>query len=179
MRFTLRKVLVGLVTLVGIGSVWSGLFAPTGSQSKPSSLESNNSSGKVTLVIDFGSDSGLPPIIRKVDSFSGTGWELFEAADVEVSGTAEFPTGFVCRIEGVPSVGSQDCLDTPKFSEGSWSYFVTNAKLGSGWLLSGAGAASHRPECGAFEGWLWVAPGESSGQKLPSVPANPENCEDQ
>ena len=170
MRFTRRKVLLGLVALVVIGWAWSGL----GSNGQ-APIESQ--AGTVTLVIDFGAESGRAPIIRKVESFSGTGWELFEAAGVEVAGTAEFPAGFVCRVEGFPSVANQDCLDTPKFNEGSWAYFVTNSKLATGWLLSGAGAASHRPECGAFEGWLWVAPGESSGQKLPSVAAKPDNCE--
>lgn len=167
MRFTLRKVLIGLVALSVIGWAVSAL---------PAEQPDTSQGGTVTLVVDFGSSSGLEPLIRKVEKFQGTGWELFAAAGVPVEGTAEFPTGFVCRIAELPAPVSQDCLDTPKFSEGSWAYFVTNSELGAGWLLSGAGAATHRPECGGFEGWLWVEPGESSGQQVPSVDANPETC---
>lgn len=179
MRLTLRTVLAGLIALAVVGWALSGLNEddPGRIDSSTTATQNSNPTGTVTLVIDFGSDSELKPIIRKVEFVGGTGWDLFEAAGLDVAGTAEFPTGFVCRIEGVPSIANQDCLDTPKFSEGSWSYFVTNSKLGNGWLLSGAGAATHHPECGAFEGWLWVPAGESSGQQLPSVAANPEICE--
>ena len=177
MRFTLRKVLLGLIALVVIGWFLSGLNSTGASPSSAPSALNSTPAGKVTLVVDFGADSGLPPVIREVDEFSGTGWDLFAAAGVSVEGTAEFPTGFVCRIAEYPAIEKQDCLDTPIFSEGSWAYFVTNSEMGSGWLMSGAGAGTHRPECGGYEGWLWVAPGESSGQKLPSVAANPKPCE--
>lgn len=178
MRFTLRKVLIGLVALAVIGWAFSGLKSQNAAPvANPAQVQQDsNSTGAVTLVVDFGPESGLEPIIRKVEKFSGTGWELFAAAGVRVEGTAEFPTGFVCRIADVPASSDQDCLDTPKFSEGSWAYFVTNSELGSGWLLSGAGAATHRPECGGFEGWLWVEPGQSSGQQVPGVEPNPEPC---
>ncbi|MEY3908471.1 MAG: hypothetical protein RLZZ90_378 [Actinomycetota bacterium] len=178
MRFSLRKVLLGLIALVVIGGFFSGLnFQNAGPEADPRmAQEGSPDTGPVTLVVDFGPESGLEPIIRRVESFGGTGWELFAAAGVSVEGTAEFPTGFICRIAEHPEREKQDCLDTPQFSEGSWAYFVTNSKLGSGWLLSGAGASTHQPECGGYEGWLWVAPGQSSGQKLPSVEARPESC---
>ncbi len=172
MQLNLRKVLIGLIALAVIGWFLTGLNPQSLSQTQPEI----NQNGRVTLVIDFGSSSKLKPLIREVSEFSGTGWELFEAAGVAVSGTAEFPSGFVCRIEGVPTQDQQDCLDTPKYSEGSWAYFVTNSELGPGWILSGSGAATHRPECGSFEGWLWIAAGESSGQKMPSVPARAKPC---
>ncbi len=162
-----------------IGWFLSGLNADTALETKESTSEEQGAppAGGVTLVVDFGVASDRDPLIRKVETFSGTGWELFSAAGVAVTGTAEFPTGFVCRIEEFPSRVDQDCQDTPKFNEGSWAYFVTNPDLGDGWVLSGAGAATHRPNCGAFEGWLWVAPGESSGQQVPRVAAMPEKCE--
>lgn len=174
MQVNLRKVLIGLIALAVVGWFFTGLNSQTQSQAEPEL----NKDGKVTLVIDFGGSSNRKPIIREVHGFAGTGWELFETAGIDVSGTAEYPTGFVCRIEGLPTQAEQDCLDTPRYSEGSWAYFVTNSKLGEGWLLSGAGAAAHRPECGSFEGWLWVAPGESSAQKMPSVAALATPCGD-
>ena len=176
MRFTLRKVLLGLIALVVIGWFLSGLNSTEAGPVYPPGSLTPAKQGKVTLVVDFGAGSGVAPIIREVEKFGGTGWDLFDAAGVSVEGTAEFPTGFVCRIAEYPSVDKQDCLDTPEFSEGSWAYFVTNSEMGSGWIMSGAGAGTHRPECGGYEGWLWVAPGESSGQKVPSVEPNPEAC---
>lgn len=179
MRFSLRKVLLGLIALVVIGWFFSGLgLQKAGSEANPTQPQQGSSiTGPVTLVVDFGSDSGLEPIIRKVENFGGTGWQLFAAAGISVEGTAEFPTGFICRIAEYPEREKQNCLDTPKFSEGSWVYFVTDSKLGSGWMLSGAGAATHHPECGGYEGWLWVGPGESSGQQLPSVKPDLKPCE--
>ena len=173
MRLNLRKVLLSLVALAVVG--W--IFTTLNTQSLNQAGSETVPIGKVTLVIDFGSKSSQKPIIREVTGFSGTGWELFETAGIKVAGTAEFPTGFVCRIEDMPPQTEQDCLDTPKYSEGSWAYFVTNPKLGPGWLLSGSGAQSHRPECGSFEGWLWVSPGESPGQKSPSVAVSAHSCE--
>ena len=172
MRLNLRKVLFGLIALVVVG--W--FFTVLNSQNQESADSEALRTGKVTLVIDFGSDSGREPIIREVTGFQGTGWDLFEAAGVKLAGTAEYPTGFVCRINDVPAQAEQDCLDTPKYSEGSWAYFVTNRKIGPGWLLSGSGAQAHRPECGSYEGWLWVAPGKSSGQTVPSVAPHAKPC---
>ena len=151
---------MGLVALVAIGLAWPGL---TGG-SKRSLEPIEHQSKTVTLVIDFGDESGRPVESFDLTSIKGDakGWDLFSAAGLDVLGTDQFPTGFVCRIEGWPGVESRDCADTPTFSEGHWAYYVTNTKLGSGWILSGQGAAMHEPKCAGYEGWSWVKGNEDA-----------------
>lgn len=161
MRLNLRVALVLLIALVAIGGLWSGF----------TTAPSENDLGKpareqkiVTLVIDFGEKSGLPVRVLKVDNLSteATGWDVLLQSGTKVQGTSQYPSGFVCRIDGWPSESVQACDDTPSFSEGHWAYFVTSKSLGGEWIMSGQGAATHVPECGAFEGWKWLGPGEDS-----------------
>ena len=159
MRLNLRVALILLIGLVATGGLWSGLQAP-GSESV---IRSSNAALKsVNLVLDFGAESGRPVKTLKVENLpkDASGWELLVKSGTAVKGTSQYPTGFVCRLDGWPTVESQDCEDTPAFTEGHWAYFVTSKKLGSGWLLSGQGAASHVSSCGEFEGWKWVGSGE-------------------
>ncbi|MEO0027878.1 MAG: hypothetical protein RL716_1209 [Actinomycetota bacterium] len=100
MRINLRVALIGLVALVAIGAVWSGILdgrflgaTPAGGNQK-----------SVTLVIDYGIDSNRA--VKSVDLINlpsdVKGWDLFNAANLSVQGTDQFPSGFVCRIEGWP-----------------------------------------------------------------------------
>lgn len=160
MRINLRVALISLVSLVTLGAAWpalvdSGLIGP---------YPAGGNQKSVTLVVDYGVDSK-----RRVQYFDlmnlsndVTGWDLFKKAQLTVQGTDQFSTGFVCRVAGWPKPKNQDCSDTPTYSEGHWAYYVTNSSLGSGWLLSGQGAATHKPECAGYEGWSWIAPGEDS-----------------
>jgi hypothetical protein len=155
MRLNLRVALWLLIALVAVGGLWS--------TAQPDATKSGSSIGKrVTLVIDFGAASGIQTRVQELDDVSqdATGWSLFETAGVSAEGTSDFPTGFVCRLEGWPTRADQDCADTPKYSEGHWAYYVTSSEIGPGWLLSGRGAATQVPECGGFEGWTWVEAGE-------------------
>jgi hypothetical protein len=172
-RLNLRVALIGLVTLVAIGAVWSGLWdsgliGPTKAGGKQKS---------VTLVIDYGIESNRPVKSEDLINLPSDvkGWDLFKAANLSVQGTDQFPSGFVCRIEEWPKKTLQDCADTPAFDEGHWAYYVTNSSMGSGWLLSGQGAATHMPECAGYEGWSWIAPGEES--KPPRYPVTHRGCQ--
>jgi hypothetical protein len=160
-RNSLRLALIGLIALVAVGSFVANSKAPTAESSISKPVEDTK---PVTLVIDFGKASG-----KSVQSFdlqnvknNATGWDLFALAKLTVQGTHQFPSGFVCRIDGWPSEALQDCADTPAYSEGHWAYYVTSLQLGGGWLLSGQGAATHIPDCAAYEGWAWVAAGQES-----------------
>jgi hypothetical protein len=155
MRLNLRVALWLLIALVAVGGLWS--------TAQTDATQSDSANGKrVTLVIDFGAVSGLQTRVEALEKVSqaATGWSLFETAGISAEGTSEFPTGFLCRLEGWPTHADQDCADTPKYSEGHWAYYVTSSAIGSGWLLSGRGAATHVPECGGYEGWKWVEAGE-------------------
>lgn len=165
MRLNLRVALFLLIGLVAIGGVWSG------SQSSSSTDDKS-----ATVVIDFGADSGREP---KVIELTGvpveeTGWDLLVRAEVGVQGTAQYPTGFVCRLDGWPTVAAETCDETPAYSDGHWAYYVTSPEISKGWLLSGQGAASHVVDCGGFEGWKWVGPREEATP--PSVSPELREC---
>ncbi len=173
MQLNLRRVLIALIALVAIGGLWSALFAGSG-QEKPG-VAFEKLSG--TLVIDYGMSAVKP--VETVDfelPVGSTSWDIFKAVGIEVEGTQNYPTGFVCRLNDWPSTTDQDCADVPTFSEGSWAYYVTNPDIGDGWFMSGVGAATHTPVCGGYEAWVWIAPGESASATLPSFDPTPRGC---
>jgi hypothetical protein len=157
MRLNLRVALLGLIALVAVGAACSSLGDAGLISSSPVGTKPKNA----TLVIDYGVESKRPvKTFDLVDLPSDVkGWDLFRLAKLSVQGTAQFPSGFVCRVDGWPTLANQDCADTPSYLEGHWAYFVTNSSIGPGWILSGQGAAMHKPECGGFEGWSWVSSG--------------------
>jgi hypothetical protein len=174
MRLNLRVALISLVALVAAGGLFNALSG------SPAFTPQVAGGGKksVTLVIDFGQKSGKPTIVKQLSELKPDikGWDLFASANLSVEGTAEYPTGFVCRIDGWPTHSMQDCESTPTFAQGHWAYFVTNSKMGSTWILSGQGAATHSPECAGYEGWRWIDPNDSSAT-LPRYKTQPLACQ--
>lgn len=172
--FPLRAVLFALIGLVAIGSAISVKpLTPSSSFAKVSDGACVNSG--VTLVVDFG-QTDAESLVKCVQDFSGTGWKIFHAAEIDVQGTAEYPKSFVCRIAEFPSLSSEDCQGTPSFVTGTWVYFHSSVKnKSSGWLRSGQGAASRKPGCGDFEGWRFVI-GESKANQVPDIEPKPFTC---
>ena len=173
MRINLRVALFLLIGLVTLGSVWTGLSG------QPSASDSKAPTGQhksATLVVDFGAESGRPNKVIQVTNLpnEASGWDLLVQSKTTVEGTDQYPTGFVCRLDGWPTEQTESCDETPAYSDGHWAYFVTSKKLGGGWLLSGQGAATHVSECGGYEGWKWVGPNENSTP--PSVSPSAGNC---
>lgn len=164
-------VLVALVALVAIGGLISTIPGAESSKQPSSSAsfhdgQCSNEPG-VSLIIDFGKSSGREPMVRCAREFTGNGWQLFAAAGVEVSGTDEFATGFVCRVADWPSVEKQPCTSTPTAAQGTWAYFVSTET--NSWKFSSQGAAMRKPKCGTAEGWRFVEPGEVASQSMPKV----------
>ena len=165
-------VLSALILLVVAGSALSWAFEnniiepSSKNQIEVSYTEGACEQNGVTLVVDFGELANREPIIRCARDFSGTGWEIFQATAVDVAGTNQYPVGFACRIEDFPTSAEQNCLDTPKYSEGSWGYFVFTKE--SGWQVSQVGSATRNPECGSAEGWLFIGPGKQDAGLLPN-----------
>jgi hypothetical protein len=162
-------VLIALVAFVAIGGLISTIPSDTPS-AKPSHVSTGQceTGAGVSLVVDFGSSSNKEVSEFCVKDFDASGWDIFAAAGVEVEGTAEYPTGFVCRISGWPSKQVQPCTKTPTAAQGSWGYFVAEPN-DSDWKFSGQGAANRTPSCGAVEGWRFIEPGESASQSAPRV----------
>jgi hypothetical protein len=165
-RLSLRVVLIGLIAIVAIGAFIS---APAANQSVKVNYSSGWCSGDgVSLTIEDASTT-----TRCAKKFDGTSWQLFAATGQQVRGTSAYPTGFVCQINGYPS--SQDCIDTPRYDEGGWAFFI--AKPGSSkWQYALTGAATHFSECGSAETWLWVSSKASPETSMPKTKPVTHKC---
>ena len=174
-------VLSALILLVVAGSVLSWALENNVVETTSSKqVEVNYSEGScqqtgVTIVVDFGASTDRDPILRCATEFAGTGWEVFQATAIDVSGTSQYPVGFACRIENFPTNAEQNCMDTPKYSEGSWGYFVYTEE--SGWQVSQVGSAARDAKCGSAEGWLFIGPGEQDAGLLPKPIPETVTCD--
>jgi hypothetical protein len=150
-----RAVLLSLIALVAIG----GLVVPNLPQAKEKASYAEGAcvSSGTGIVIDFGTGSNLEPVVRCVFTPGLNGWQLLAAAGLDVAGTSEYPASFVCRIDGFPNAEREDCLGTPGYDNGSWSYFYATGDSAS-WQRSPVGAATRKPKCGDIEGWLFSKP---------------------
>lgn len=131
----------------------------------------------VTLVIDYGDKSKRPVQTFCATHFgvnaSDNGWNLFSAAGQQVTGTADYPTGFVCRINGFPATKDQSCASPAAGTLGNWAYF--KALPGQDWSYSHVGVGGDKAVCGQWEGWRFVY---TNGDQLnpPRVAATPFKC---
>jgi hypothetical protein len=117
----------------------------------------------VTVVVDFGSLGG--GVRTGCAPTPGTGFEALDQAGFAVIPVQANPA-FVCRIDGRPDEGQEDCFDIPP-ATGFWSYWT--AVRGGDWRLAGTGAAG--AVAGDLEGWSF-----STGATAPpafAVPAAP------
>jgi len=181
MRLSLRTVLIALVALVAIGGLFSALsgVSPTASAtpSETAAVEiiaetqCTKTTPGVSIVVEFSGASQDLEFCQQ--GFASDGWMLLTNI-AEVEGTEQYQTGFVCRINGWPAPADQDCIDTPKYSEGSWAYFLSNSK--HGWSFSGIGSRFHKPACGSAEAWLWVPGSQSPSQSLPTIAPKTFKC---
>ena len=167
-------VLIALVAVVAIGSMVSTIPSePSKSTAEFVEGQCSDQQG-VSLVVDFGTSSDREALELCAVDFKSTGWDVFNAVDLEVEGTSEYPTGFVCRLAGWPSVEKQPCSKTPTAAQGSWAYF--SAAEDKGWQFSGQGAALRKPACGTVEGWRFVEVGEVASQSWPRVDPKTSSC---
>lgn len=183
MNKNVRRAILWLTVPVVALAVAIGLrVALTSSASSNVSIEQNvdskgtDQTDSVQLVVDFGSESGREIVSKRVEAFTGTGWELLVAAGLEPEGTGDYPTGFVCRLDGWPRSDLQDCSDTPTPSEGTWGYFVTNSEIGKSWIIAGVGSNMHRPKCGEAEAWVWIPSGMSISEVRPGIEPEISDC---
>jgi hypothetical protein len=187
-KISLRPVLIGLILLVGVLSLVR-IVPATQVVEKAKLGACNIENPGVTLVIDFGSESKKPPLIKCAANFNLAsnavsnelnGWQVFQATGVSVEGTADIAVGFACRIAGYPSKSSQSCDKTPSYAEGHWAYFYAQNKPKKGWQFSGTGSLNRKPACGSAEGWLFVKGEDSTGSEskvLPSVTPEAFSCQ--
>ena len=175
----MRPVLFGLIALVAVFGLLR-VVPETNVETASSANACDSGNPGVTLVVDFGAEANRPALIKCAVGFNLAsnsvsnelnGWQVFEAAGVKVEGTDDFPTGFVCRIEGFPTVANQPCDKTPSYASGHWAYFYAAAGQGKSWQFSGTGATNRKPVCGGVEGWLFVKGDASTGNESSVVPS--------
>lgn len=87
-----------------------------------------------------------------------TGWAVLVNGGFAVQGTIQFPSSFVCRIDGYPD---STCANTPPRSD-SWAYWYANPGERD-WTFSPAGAADRTPRAGSVDAWTF-------GGGRPSIP---------
>jgi hypothetical protein len=159
MRSFVRYSLIGLVALVAIGFVVNQQQVNSDEgEVLPVVSEGMCTENGTSLVIDFGTSQSTPVIEKCVENFTGYSWDLFEAAEINVSGTEKYPVGFVCRINNFPGEKTEKCKETPGTKNGSWAYFLADDT--GNWKYSPIGAATHKVKCGKSEGWRFLLPGE-------------------
>jgi len=161
MRLFVRLSLIGLLILVAVGFAYNQKQSG-GNQVAPVVSVSDGvcETDGTSLIVDFGTGETSSLIERCVKNFTGYSWDLFDAAEIEVTGTEKYSVGFVCRIEGFPSEETEGCIDTPGTKNGSWAYFLTDET--GNWKYSVIGASTHKVACGVSEGWRFLVPNEST-----------------
>jgi hypothetical protein len=167
MRLSLRVVLIGLIAFVAIGALVS---TPAAIEKTKVDFEAGWCETKgVSLTIEAATVD-----TRCAKDFSGTSWQLLLATGHDVRGTSAYPTGFVCTINGAPE--AQDCVDTPRYDEGSWAFFVARPGKKT-WQYALTGAATHFSECGSAEAWVFVPPAESPETSRPKTAPVTQKCD--
>ena len=167
MRSFVRISLIGLVALVAIGfAVNQQQTSGTGDKEQATVLPGVCEKDGISFVVDFGTSQTQAMIAKCIQNFTGYSWDLFEQANIEVTGTEKYPVGFVCRIENFPNDNQEKCQDTPGNKTGSWAYFLTDEN--GDWKYSPIGASTHKAKCGVSEGWRFLLPGEPT-QSPPRV----------
>jgi hypothetical protein len=78
------------------------------------------------------------------------GVEALQHAGFDIEGTKEYGLGFICRIDGEPTLAEQACASTPG-ATAYWTYW--HGVPGGRWGFSSCGAESCKPAIGSVEGW--------------------------
>lgn len=176
----MRVTLLALIALVAVAGILPTLSSIVGVQtpsentsivnlvSKAKTCDEINVRG-VSVEIQY--PAPTRPAVYCTEVQNVTGWTLLQFLDLKPEGTLQYPTGFLCRLNSVPSKAQQSCDHTPLPSEGTWAYFYATTATGDHWQYSPVGSAVRKPQCGDFEGWLFVPAGQSATEaKLDSTP---------
>ena len=83
-----------------------------------------------------------------------------QQAGFTVAGTRSSGLGFVCRINGLPTVAQQACIATPPVTA-YWSYYHSLAGATT-WSYSTLGPLSYKPPQGSIEAWAFGASAKPS-----------------
>lgn len=142
------------------------VFAAIVATPRPSEASSSGActtTNGVTVVVDYGTLGGGTSV-RCAPGGQGSGISALRNAGFSVTDlSGNLSLGFfVCRINGQPGSGQENCAVTPPRGS-SWVYW--HASRGGSWQFSNSGAANRTPPAGSVEGWRFGG----GGQVKPSV----------
>ena len=110
------------------------------------------SSGGVSVVVDF-RELGGATITDCVPGGGGkTAVEIFKLAGISIT-YAQSQPGFVCRVNGLPDIYSDRCLNTSP-SSAYWGLWWGSGNS-SAWTFSSSGVGSLKVPEGGAVGWSW------------------------
>ncbi|HEY8058388.1 MAG TPA: hypothetical protein VID94_06540, partial [Acidimicrobiales bacterium] len=128
----------------------------------------------VTVVVDF-QVLGGGVLTRCAPGAPVSGFDALKGAGFSIAEVQNVP-GFLCRIDGKPTVAQDRCVNTPPASA-YWSYW--HAPRGGAWVTSQEGGKTRKPPIGSVDGWSFSddgSPGAASppGIAPPKPPATPK-----
>ena len=107
----------------------------------------------VTVVVDYGALGG-GIAVGCAPGTPATGFKALMAAGFTIDYVHAYPGFALCRIDGRPGPGQEDCVNMPP-PTAWWSYW--HADRGGSWTLSTDGGGTRRPSAGTVEGWSFSA----------------------
>ncbi|HEY5032656.1 MAG TPA: hypothetical protein VIJ54_09295 [Actinomycetes bacterium] len=113
----------------------------------------------VTVAVDM-TAFGKGVKVRCAPGAPATGIAALQQAGFTPKGTVQSGLGFVCRINGLPTVAQQACITTPPVTA-YWSYYHALAGATT-WSYSTLGPLSYKPPQGSIEAWAFGASAKPS-----------------
>jgi hypothetical protein len=113
----------------------------------------------VTVAVDL-TAFGKGVKVRCAPGTPATGVAALQQAGFTVAGTKSAGLGFVCRINGFPTLAQQACISTPPVTA-YWAYYHALAGATT-WTYSSQGAISYHPPQGSIEAWAFGASAKPS-----------------
>ena len=123
---------------------------------------------QVAVVVDFTHWGGSTRIGCVAWRSGLTGVDALLGAGFALTGTRQYGTSFICRINGLPDASHESCNSTPPYTA-YWDYWHADPGQSS-WSYSNLGVASYHPHPGSAEAWAFgdsATPAVSPGAVLP------------
>lgn len=116
----------------------------------------------VIVAVDFSPWGG--DILRGCDPTLTTGYAALQVAGFTTAGDDHDGPAFICRIDGLPTVTQDPCVNTPP-ATAYWSYWHADAGQNT-WSYSQEGAMTYQPPAGSVDAWVYgsTALGGTDGQ---------------
>jgi hypothetical protein len=133
------------------------------SVSAPAQAATCSGSHGVSVVVDFHELGGGVQTRCDRGGAGESAWTQLEDVGYDLTGVTRQP-GFICRIDGKPTVDQDPCVNTPP-SDAYWSLWWSDGTSGK-WSYSSQGPASLKVPDGGYVGMSWQG---GNGKAQPGV----------